>query len=59
MLGQAGIASLVGFINVCCAPAVTSGIGASTNQQDKKDKSRSHAKPPLGRRRELRLNSDF
>jgi hypothetical protein len=47
MLGQAGIASLVGFVDVGGTPAITGGIGARSNQQDKKDESRSHAKPPL------------
>src|SRR5882757_5990293 len=58
MLGQAGIASLVGFVDIGRTPAVASGTGARSNQQDKKDESRSHAKPPLGGRRELRRNED-
>jgi len=40
--GQAGIARLVGFVDIGRTPAVTGGAGARINQQDKRDKSRSH-----------------
>src|SRR6266851_33890 len=58
---QAGIAFLVGFIDVRRAPAVASGIAARTEQQDEKDKSRSHAEPRLkrGRKAKSRLNCHF
>src|SRR6266851_3914279 len=45
----------------CGDPAVASGIAARTEQQDEKDKSRSHAEPRLkrGRKAKSRLNCHF
>ena len=43
--GQAGIARRVGLVDLRRAPAVAGGIAARTEQQDEKDKSRSHAEP--------------